>query len=236
LSLRVGDSGKLLIRCHAGCETGAVLSSLGIQIGDLFPEKRNRRPMREVASYKYVDEFGVTQYEVVRYEPKTFRARRKVSSDEYTYDMDGVTRYPYNMPGVIRAQAGKAVFIVEGEKDADLLIYNHDLTASCNMGGAGAWRDEYNAWFKNCQVIILPDNDDPGMKHAYEVAKALYLPALSVRIVRLPVPAKGDVSDFFAMGGSRDALQWIVRSIQPYGPPALVDTLAHATQMSEAIL
>ncbi|MCS7277004.1 MAG: AAA family ATPase [Dehalococcoidia bacterium] len=43
LSLSEGEDGRVLIRCHAGCDTEAVLERLGLSWADLFPpgERRN---------------------------------------------------------------------------------------------------------------------------------------------------------------------------------------------------
>src|SRR5262249_31056252 len=38
LSIKVGESSALLLRCFAGCETDSVLTALGLQWRDLFPQ------------------------------------------------------------------------------------------------------------------------------------------------------------------------------------------------------
>ena len=45
LSLREGDDGRVLLHCHAGCATAAVVAALGLTIADLFPASdKPRRP------------------------------------------------------------------------------------------------------------------------------------------------------------------------------------------------
>ena len=45
LSLREGDDGLVLVHCHAGCTTAAVVAALGLSMADLFPKTRKpRRP------------------------------------------------------------------------------------------------------------------------------------------------------------------------------------------------
>jgi hypothetical protein len=57
------------------------------------------------------------------------------------------------------------------------------------------------------RVVVLPDNDAPGKKHAEQVAASLQGLAVEVRVLELPnLPAKGDVSDWLANGGSRELL------------------------------
>jgi hypothetical protein len=44
LSIGVGRDGKVLLHCHAGCTTPAVVEALGFTMAVLFPEKDDRRP------------------------------------------------------------------------------------------------------------------------------------------------------------------------------------------------
>lgn len=46
LSLREGDDGRTLIHCHAGCTAEAVMSAIGMTLGDLFPDDgKPHRPL-----------------------------------------------------------------------------------------------------------------------------------------------------------------------------------------------
>lgn len=45
LSLREGDDGRVLLHCHAGCSTAAVVAAMGLTMADLFPASdKPRRP------------------------------------------------------------------------------------------------------------------------------------------------------------------------------------------------
>jgi hypothetical protein len=86
------------------------------------------------------------------------------------------------------------------ERDADTLVDN-SMHATCNPGGAGKWRPEYCEMLRGADVVIVPDNDEPGRRHAEEVAAALHGIARRVRVLDLAVlwpecPEKGDVSDW----------------------------------------
>lgn len=37
LSLSEGDDGRVLVHCHAGCATAAVMAAIGLTMADLFP-------------------------------------------------------------------------------------------------------------------------------------------------------------------------------------------------------
>ena len=91
--------------------------------------------------------------------------------------------------------------------------------ATTNSEGAGKWRNEYTAALKGRHVAILPDNDDPGRKHAEKVARALYGEAASVKVVVLPgLPEEGDVSDWINTGNSVEDLLRIVDGTPEWEP------------------
>ena len=71
------------------------------------------------------------------------------------------------------------------------------MAATTTHGGAGHWREEDGVYFAGKTVVILPDNDEPGRKHAEQVAASAYHYTKRVKIVALSdLPPKGDVSDF----------------------------------------
>ncbi|MFJ9939332.1 DUF3987 domain-containing protein [Streptomyces erythrochromogenes] len=202
-SLSVTRSAKgVVLHCHAGCAPEDVTSALQLTMPDLFdePAQRAAKPV-VVAEYSYVDEHGELLMTVKRLEPgydgqrKTFR--------QYAPDgkasVRGIRRVLYRLPEVLAAaQAGGPVFVVEGEKDADNLAAT-GATATCNVGGAGKWSDDYVHAFKGAsEVIIIRDRDEPGAKHAAAVAESVRRAGIPVRVLE---PAKGkDVSDHLAAG------------------------------------
>lgn len=44
LSIREADDGRVLIHCHAGCEPADIVESVGLTLGDLFPDDLDRKP------------------------------------------------------------------------------------------------------------------------------------------------------------------------------------------------
>ena len=69
-----------------------------------------------VATYDYTDEHGELLYQVCRFDPKDFRARRGPDDPQCKLGIKGVRRVLYRLPEVIKAQL---VCIAEGEKNAD---------------------------------------------------------------------------------------------------------------------
>jgi hypothetical protein len=160
---------------------------------------------REVARYPYTDRDGNPLFEVIRYlKPdgeKVFRQCRPDGCGGIVWNLDGIERVPYRLPELLKAET---VYLPEGEKDVHTLE-GWGLVASCNPGGSGSsalyarWVD----YFRDRHIVIVPDNDVPGRKHAAAVAAALLSVAASVRIVELPnSPAKGDVTDWRDAGGT----------------------------------
>jgi hypothetical protein len=197
----------------------------GLKLRDLFPapDRNGTSSMKVVAAYDYVDTGGKLLYQVVRLDPKDFRFRRPDSKgkDGWTWNLKGIKRVLYRLPDVFKAVAeGSVVFVVEGEKDADELI-RLGFTATTNSGGAGKWHKAYSETLCGAIVVILPDNDDAGQKHAQQVSLSLQDVARSIKIVSLPsLPPKGDVSDWLAVGGTAQQLQKLVDEAPQWTPPS----------------
>jgi putative DNA primase/helicase len=159
-----------------------------------------------VATYRYVDARGALLFEVVRFAPKTFRQRRPDGRGGWVWSLGDTRRVLYRLPELLAADPGTTVFVVEGERDVASLEAL-GLRATTNAGGAGKWRPEYSEALRDRRVVILPDNDEAGRKHADQVARALAGVAASVKVVELPgLPPKGDVSDWIASGGTAELL------------------------------
>lgn len=168
-----------------------------------WPQARQPAPA-VVATYDYCDEAGALVFQVLRYEPKTFRQRRPEGSG-WSWSVKGVRVLPYRLSALL-ADPAATVFLVEGEKDADRLAAL-GLVATCNAGGAGKWKKEHSEFLRARRVVVLPDNDEAGEKHAQQVERSLRGIAAEVRTLVLPgLPDKGDVSDWLDAGGTLEEL------------------------------
>lgn len=181
------------------------------------PARRAETPRRIVATYAYRTADGVTAYEVLRYEPKDFRQRRRVDGREI-WNLDGVSRIPYRLPEAIAGiAAGRTLVVVEGEKDADSLA-QLGFVATTNAGGAAyEWTAAFvQPFFGVKRAIVVADNDDAGRTAARKRAYALREICGDVRLLEyLPVPPKGDVSDLIAQGWDRARLTALLESAEP---------------------
>jgi predicted P-loop ATPase len=70
------------------------------------------------------------------------------------------------------------IYLVEGEACADI-FWKLGLAATCNIGGSGKWRSSDTSDLQGAKVVIVPDRDEPGIKHAevlhQEFSDALWL-------------------------------------------------------------
>ena len=77
--------------------------------------------------------------------------------------------------------------------------------------GRDKWHPGFAEHLAGADVIVIPDNDKDGHEHAQEVARSLVGKAARIRVVELPgLPDKGDVSDWFAAGGTVEEFNALV--------------------------
>jgi len=169
-----------------------------------LPVYEERRVVKE---YIYVDPEGTPAHKTVRYEPKDFRQFR-YDNGQWLPGLTGATRYVYNLPAVMKADT---VYFVEGEKDAETLG-QRGLVATTIPMGAAKWEPCYTPFFAGKHIIILRDNDDAGEAHAHRVAWELRSVAKSIRCTTTSQSPKGDVTDYFAEGGTMDGLAKLVNA------------------------
>jgi hypothetical protein len=169
--------------------------------------------------YTYQNADGSTAFRVHRNAEKGFSCSRPNGIGGWEWKKPGVV-VPYRLPELLAADLDQPVFIVEGEKDADNLAALGCVTTT-NPFGAGKWPATFASYLAERDVVILPDNDQPGRDHAEDVAKKIAGIARSVVVVNLPgLPAKGDVSNWIEAGGTIDGLFEIIAASPPWSARA----------------
>jgi uncharacterized protein (DUF927 family) len=217
------NSATGLWTCHSQCGRGGSVFDLEIALSGLDfkgavsevyhiigrPNPNGKLPSRRiVAVYDYLDESGKLLHQTVRYQPKQFKQRRPGGKDangaaQWVWDLKGVRPVLYRLVGLLK-RGTATVYICEGEQDVHSLE-SLGLLATCNPMGAGKWHAEYSETLRGRSVVILPDNDGPGRKHAAAVAADLLRVGCEVRIVEVP---KGkDVSDWLGAGGTLEEVR-----------------------------
>ena len=219
LHIAVDESGKVLINCKAGCEFRHIVASMGLEQSDLFPDdgKRQSRGDRFVCNYEYTDETGKKKlHRTARLkDPKKFYQER-YENGVWKPGLDKVRRVLYRLPRIKAAiEAGKPIYLVEGEKDVHTLEH-WGLTATTNPMGADKWIQDYSKQLQGAkQVILIPDEGEAGIKSARSITTSLYQDSdvEHVQLVRLPgLPGKGDVTDWKNAGNTKDDLLTLIEN------------------------
>jgi hypothetical protein len=249
LSLSECEDGRVLAKCHAGCDTSAILSAVGLTIADLFPQKASAHPNRNgkpklsertfptanaavaelerrhgkrSAAWTYRDAQGEPAGLVVRWDAPDGKEIRPVSwhRDGWRIGAMPEPRPLYCLPELAKT---KLVIVAEGEKAADAAD-TLGFTATTSAGGSQApgktdWRP-----LSGKEVWILPDNDAPGRKYADTVAGILakLKPAPVVRVIELPgLPDGADIVEWIEAHGD---------AAEPDGMRAEIEALAQAAE------
>jgi hypothetical protein len=249
LSVAQGDDGTALVKCHAGCDTSAILAAVGLKLADLFPPKGGltpthngkpasggrkfatakdavaeleRRHGKRSALWTYLDAQGSPVGVVVRWDGPNGKDIRPVAwhADGWRIGAMPDPRPLYGLPDLATA---RRVIVVEGEKTAEA-ARSLGFIATTSAGGSQAagktdWRP-----LAGKEAWIMPDNDAPGRKYADTVAGMLakLTPAPVVRVVELPdLPDAGDIVDWIDAHGD---------AAEPETMRAEIETLAQAVE------
>jgi hypothetical protein len=179
-----------------------------------------------VAEYIYRDPEGRRSRKVVRTADKQFPQYRWTGSN-WQLGVRDVPIYPYRLQDVI---ASDTVFVVEGEKDVDRLA-GLGFAATTNPMGAGKWAPELNRWFDGKKVYVIPDNDEPGLRHARDVATQLLPHAAEVRLLELPgLAEKQDVSDWLDLDPDNASVLIDLAEAAPLWCPTIEGALGRRTE------
>jgi hypothetical protein len=179
-SLSITDrDDRVLICCHAGCDTLGVLDALDLEWVDLFDESKASKgwtvpTLRRVGATANGD--GRVTLGAVRYMPAANDGERK------TLAAAGAQRDLWPDPQTI---SGNGLFVVEGEPDA---VTAAELRLpAVGVPGAKAWRAEWaeriaagRRW-----VVVITDSDQPGRQASQRWAVALAQHCPNVRVLDL---------------------------------------------------
>lgn len=188
LAVSRGKDGECLVYCHRGmCNAEKIFQTVGLNlVKDGFVPKEQPREVKKktkklVKTYTYRDEDGNVLYEKLRYRvedgTKSFSHRRPDPSSpgNYIYNLKDTRKVLYRLPEVIAAiAAGEDIWVVEGEKDADIIYERYGIPATTMTNGANSWDPSYTLTLAGAkEVHILADNDDVGKLHAISVCHEL---------------------------------------------------------------
>jgi Domain of unknown function (DUF927) len=194
LSIYVGEK-QVLLYDHAGCSIEQVVSSMGIELADLWDDKEIALETKYL--YRKVD--GAVAFEKIK----------KVVGGKKSFYQKGRNKQEllYRLPEVVGAvSAGQEVWIVEGEKDAETLV-GHGICGTTLPDGANSKIvAEIFEPLQGAAIRIVGDNDEPGRGYVARLVAALDGVAKSINVAYPPFGK--DVSDYLALGGSLEGRQW----------------------------
>lgn len=196
------------------------VKAAGDGMGGIFAPVQ-RQVKDESAKYVYYTADGKPYLEVKRFYSggkKRFSQSHWDGSKWVKGLPKGFERIPYGLEGHQLEKAGTAL-VVEGEKDCRIanssgLTSRLQAVATTNPEGAGKWPKGWGErYFKGKDVVIIPDNDEPGRGHAKQVWADVKPYARTVVVVLLPnLPDKGDLTDYLECGGSVNSVAEMIRN------------------------
>lgn len=223
------DNGKYLFHCHGGCDQHSVFDA--VRERNLLPALQRQEyslalikgelmtmPQLE-QEWEYKDEVGETLFVKRRFKTntekgKTYSLHKVDAAGRRQGSMTGARIVPYRLPELINArEAGRAIYLVEGEKAADALV-SIGAIATTSHAGAGHWPSDITQYFAGAVVIVVPDCDAPGWKYAKRVVEALLPVAKAVRVLDFNLPELGDDAyEWVADGGDRAKLAELAKAL-----------------------
>ena len=245
LSIGVGDDGRVLVRCHAGCDHKKIVAALGLEERDLFdadatpttkkksssskpPSKAYKSAVEAQKAYErtwgkpatvheYLDENGVHVGSVIRWQlSPTKKEIRPIGLHADGWRLQAMAEpRPLLDRRTILETAGTA-FVVEGEKSFDAASGLGLLATTSSGGSESASKSDWSP-LAGREVVILPDNDNPGRKYAADVAAILHEldPPATVRVVELDGLDKGgDVADLYEACRDEEELKALRKKIE----------------------
>lgn len=119
--------------------------------------------------------------------------------------------YLYNLPSLLSTKSkGFNIYLVEGEKDADTLI-KLGLTATTTRDGAVSWKQQYNDYLNDCNIVVIGDNDTAGKKYTDTLKYEVMPISKSFKIIDLPgVREKEDITDWINAGHTKQELKELI--------------------------
>ena len=209
-SLSITESeGKVLFHCHGGCDQREVFDA--VRERNLLPTiakreeisfTQHQQPVLE-KEWVYRAEDGTELFTKRRYKTsdakgKTYSIHRVDATGKRIAGLKDTRIVPYQLPELLQAKtAGRAIYLVEGEKAADALA-SIGAVATTSHTGAGSWPAEITQYFSGANVVVIPDNDEPGRSYAKRAIQNLLPVAKSIRYLDLELMMEGD-----------DAYEWV---------------------------
>jgi len=208
LDWRLGDDGRVLLTCRAGCATEAVVEALGFTMADLFPPD-DQRPEPSPAPRAVTTDYAIHDADGMLVATHRRHDRGEGEKTFTWLGADGrpglqgrpiTSLPPYGSERVSSWPADCRIVITEGEKAADALNRVGSHALGTVTGAASAPGEGPLEVLRGRDVILWPDADVPGDGHMRVIAGRLTGIASQVRWLKPPddVPKGWDAADALA--------------------------------------
>ena len=230
LHIAMNDDGNYLFKCFSGCDQHTVFQTIrDMGLLPSLPERTEYlssiKPLPYIQTptfqqeWHYTDEDGVSLFVKQRFKTndakgKTYKTLRVLPDNSRVGKLGDCRIVPYKLPDLLQATAaGRVVYITEGEKAADALG-SLGVVATTSHAGSGNWSPELNQYFKDANVVIVPDNDTAGWNYAQKVVEALLPVVKSIRVLDLDLKhPKEDAFEWVnKYGGDRKTLAQMAKA------------------------
>jgi hypothetical protein len=231
LSISEGRDGRVLLKCHAGCDAQAIVRAIGLELRDLFPptkhkpraERTSERKPTRVFEIRDVDGKLVALHE--RYDkPDGKRFGWKLPNGQTGLGGLSTKALPLYGSEKLRHWPGDALVVLcEGEKAAQALL-DAGIPALGTVCGASTTPERSVLRpLAGRRVVLWPDNDDAGRAHMSRIAALLLELGADVKWFEWPeAPSGGDAADYIARNGDVHKLQELLASAPEWKPAPAV--------------
>lgn len=228
IAINEANNGVVMVCRACGANGAAVVKALGLSERALYDEPRTNTRQPEPTDYRYTDANNDVLFISRRYYVDGNKRFVIVHPDGRTKGKPPDAPWvPYRLPQLIAAPDDDERWIAEGEKDVHALV-NAGVCATTNPMGAGKWDKVApiaEPVLKGKRLVVVCDRDEPGYRHARQVAAWGLDVGSSVRVVE---PAKGKdahdhlvthqltVADFLTLADGFDAVRaWVADESEP---------------------
>ncbi len=177
---------------------------------------------RLVETYQYQAPDNQSAYQKLRYQPceatkteksKAFLVRHQGEDGRWYNGRGAHPDYPYHLQDMLNNRLSP-VLVCEGEKDADTAKSLGFLSVSVTN-----WQ-QCVSFFKDRDIILVPDNDEAGRKKADYARTVLGSIAQTISCLKLPnLNEKEDLTDWVQRGGTGADLGELIRQVLPEKTP-----------------
>jgi hypothetical protein len=257
LSIKLSESGNILLHCFAGCDTDSIVQSLDLDIGVLFPNTEEKKT-GSVVSHKvtlnslarhvgleqsFLTDLGLSRMNggvgVPYYDQKNnllyYKQRVALSGkSKYRYP-PGSKATPYGLWRLSDAAKKRALCIVEGESDC-WTLWNHNIPA-LGVPGASSFKVITSDHLENVdQIFVVQEDDEAGER--FQLALGQHLREIGyrgkIRIVQMK-DAK-DPNELFKLknGEFRQSFRAACSKSRPWNGDFIKDMVCVMSEVEEA--